>query len=237
MQIDVSISPAERAATNLNELLGTHNEQDILLLLSGGSALSVLAYIDEFVLGPNVTAMMADERFSTHPDVNNFSQLRESAFYEAAQRRNVRFIETVPDTLQDTPESFAIGIEKMLHYYFKIHQRPYVLSLLGIGEDGHFASVFPNTERTLFEQTYHTNKLYIEVHEPANEHPNRTTITPYFIKRYVDDVLLYATTRDKCDTVLQTLIDNDVNEHELPARIPARHPHSVLFTDCKNLAP
>jgi len=233
MQIDITKSPAEHAGKHISRVLRKHTQ--VLLLLSGGSSLEVLNCIDEFALGPHITIMMADERFSNSENANNFLQLKNTSFYDTALRRKVSFIETVPDTNSTIPKDFAIAVEKTLQYYIKLNGRSHVLALFDVGVDGHFASIFPKDERELFYKQFHTNDLYIHVHEEGDQHPERTTITPYFLKNHVDEVVLFATGKQKCDRVLKEIQNTNCKEHHTPAIIPTRHPHSHLYTDCSAL--
>ncbi|MCL5009244.1 MAG: hypothetical protein M1400_02785 [Patescibacteria group bacterium] len=75
---------AEAAAELVNQFLKTHDKNPILLLLSGGSALSVTNYVNEELLGENLTIGMADERFTADPELSNFAALQATHFYELA---------------------------------------------------------------------------------------------------------------------------------------------------------
>lgn len=235
MQTHISQTPEYSAGTHISTLLHTDTtDQPILVLLAGGTALCVLEHIDESKLGPHVTIMMGDERFTNDPKLNNFLQLKKTSFYRRARAHNVNSIETVPDTVRETPTSFAAGINKTLQYYFKTRQNAYVICLFGIGTDGHFASVFPDDSRASFYKKFHTDALYIATHTKSSTPTDRVTLTPYFIKHHADEIILYATGEEKCNGVLKDLQLQNAKEHELPAHIPSRHPQSHLFTDCSH---
>ena len=230
MHIAVSDTPAENAGNHISEILQKRSQ--VLLLLSGGSSLEVLNAIDEFALGTHITVIMADERFCNNESGNNFLNLKNTSFYDVALKQGVAFIETVPNTKDATPEDFAIAINKTLSYFMKLNAGAYVTALLGVGEDGHFASVFPKDARELFYAQFHTNDLYIAVHEEGVTYPDRTTITPYFLKNHVNEVVLFAKGETKCKRILSELRNEQCKEYDVPAVIPARHPNSFLFTDC-----
>lgn len=232
MRSNVSDTPEYAAGAHISTTLSTVSDRPVLLLLAGGSSRAVLEHIDESALGPHMTIMMGDERFTEEPAYSNFLQLKETGFYDRAHKHNVNIIETVPDTAKETPESFAIGIDKTVRYYLKTQRGAYVIALCGIGADGHFASIFATHSRKMFYERFHTDSLYIHVHEDSAECTERLTLTPYFIKHYVDEVVLYATGAEKCERVLNKLLNETLKEHELPALIPSRHPHAHLFTDC-----
>src|ERR1700690_217698 len=77
-------SAAAEAGGNLNSLLIDMRKQPVLLLLSAGSALSILNYVGQSALGANLTVSMLDERFSTDHKINNVGQLQHLDFYSQA---------------------------------------------------------------------------------------------------------------------------------------------------------
>ena len=62
----------KRASYKINDLLKRYENNQILLLLSGGSALELLNDIKEEVFKKNVTVTVLDERYTFDPQINNF---------------------------------------------------------------------------------------------------------------------------------------------------------------------
>ncbi|MFT5037420.1 MAG: 6-phosphogluconolactonase/glucosamine-6-phosphate isomerase/deaminase [Candidatus Azotimanducaceae bacterium] len=234
MKINASNQPEIASGTHVSEAL-KQGHKNYLVLLSGGSALSVLDSIDNAVLGPHITFMMADERFSDDPKINNYLQFTQTELYRQVGESGAKTINSVPDPKKGSSEETALSIEKTFEYYFKVHEDCYVLALMGIGEDGHIAGIFPKKSVGDFSQKFITNTLYISVHEKENKHQERMTITPYFIKKHVNEIVIFASGKNKCNGILQQLQNTDSSEHEVPALMLSRHKNATLYTDCTSL--
>ena len=63
-----------KAIHQLNECLKNARKKPILLMVSGGSVLELLAGIEMKYIGKHITVTVLDERYSKDPAVNNFSQ-------------------------------------------------------------------------------------------------------------------------------------------------------------------
>jgi len=112
------------AGLKLSELFANSKNDGVptLFLGSGGSALSILEYVDEQTLSGNLTMGVLDERLGAGPHDRNFWNLAQTNFYKKAKSAGVKFRERVSE---DTN-----GFEKV-----------YVTQ--GIGADGHTAGLFP----------------------------------------------------------------------------------------------
>ena len=93
MKIVRSDHSLQAAGQCLNELLWQYQEQPILLLLSGGSAFSLLSYVDTASLLDHVTISLIDERSSDDPGASNWLKFQATDFYQAAIKANIRTIE------------------------------------------------------------------------------------------------------------------------------------------------
>jgi len=80
MKVITSPTPVTVAADHLNQALTEYRTQSVLLMLSGGSALTILEQVNVSLLGPHVTITTLDERFSIDSTVNNFAQIAATNF-------------------------------------------------------------------------------------------------------------------------------------------------------------
>ncbi|MFM2381681.1 MAG: Glucosamine-6-phosphate isomerase/6-phosphogluconolactonase [Candidatus Parcubacteria bacterium] len=233
MKTNISTNPKQEAGECVSQILLTHNEQPILFLLSGGSALSVLECIQPQALGANLTVVMMDERFTDDTQGNNFLQLQNTSFFTTAKAAGVEIIESTKNE-GERHEQFAERISTAVDTYLRVHTDAFVVGLFGIGEDGHTASIFPTTEQD-FIVAYSSDNSYIAITRPQEKYPFRISITPTFIEEKISEVVLYAVGSKKCDNILSYMHTKNFGAHEIPALIPARHPESTLFTDCEAL--
>lgn len=235
MKTHISEKPDKEAGEFISLMLKEHKGDHVLLLLSGGSAFSILPYIETENIDEFVTIGMSDERFTRDEQGNNFLILQRSDFYEKALTAGAHFFESVPH-VGERQEDFANRIKEEIEAHFYAHPNSYALGIFGIGEDGHTAGIFPTSEKD-FASLYKTSEFYIPLTQNRHVYPFRTTITPTLIEEVLDDVVLYAVGTNKCENILDYMYNRTFTQHEIPALIPASHPQSVLFTDCPTLTP
>ena len=113
--IHTSSTPQKDAARAINDLLEEHRHEDVLLLLSGGSAFSLLEYVDTTLLSERVTVTVLDERYTFEPSASNFSQLITTAFWERATKQHIRSIDPRPEEgegLIDAARRFDVALKE-----------------------------------------------------------------------------------------------------------------------------
>jgi 6-phosphogluconolactonase/glucosamine-6-phosphate isomerase/deaminase len=226
MEIHTSQKPLQAAANALSQALETYKNNDILLILAGGSALQVLDEVNTNSINEYVTIMMMDERFSTTATENNFLQLTKTLFYTKLTNSQCNFLPSVP-TEGESHADFSHRMELQLNTYLEEHPNTTVLALFGIGPDGHTGAIFP-MEQASFIDTYGQGNLYTQVVYDKNPFAKRSSITPKFIKGYITESFVYVTGANKLP-ILSTLAD-PYELHELPAYIHNQI-DSKLFTD------
>ena len=218
------------AGEYLNELLTDHKKSHILLLLSGGSSLAVLDYVNTSPLGENLTITMLDERFSQEPEINNFLKLQKLDFYSGALAAGVNFIGTLPRPGENL-EDMRYRMETNLRTWQKDHPRGKIFAVFGMGSDGHTAGIFPFEEDAQFFSENFENRHYVAGYKADGKHkyPERLTATFPFFKN-IDEAILFACGHEKKEALSQ-LIKGAEQPHRLPALGIYETKNFSIFTD------
>ena len=152
-----------KAITRLNKCLRSATRKQVLLMLSGGSALELAAGIDMRHIGKHITIAALDERYSRDPAVNNFSQITETEFYKKAERKGVDCIDT-RIYRRISLYGLARKFERGLRGWKKKHPAGRVIITQGIGEDGHTAGILPYREHPKkFAQLFERSSRWVVV--------------------------------------------------------------------------
>jgi 6-phosphogluconolactonase/glucosamine-6-phosphate isomerase/deaminase len=233
MQIHTTTSPAQDAARRVNDILDEHRHADVLLLLSGGSALSLLEYIDTTLLSDRVTVSVLDERYTQDERASNFSQLVATAFWERARTQHVQAIDPRPDedeTLIDASRRFDVALK---HWHI-IHREGIVLVTMGVGTDGHTSGILPHphNEGTFTERFSHPLHCVVGYHIDPRIHPyaDRMTTTLTYLLRHVHHAVVYVTGEEKRQA-LQALSHTHGTLHKTPARVLRDMQDVHVYTD------
>lgn len=224
------------AATNaLNRALETIRSAPLLLLLSGGSALELLAGVRRELLGTHTTISVLDERYSTDPKISNFAQLVGLPFFQAAQAAGAVFINTRVEG-RETQEALAKRLEEALRSWKSTHPDGQVVATQGIGADGHTAGIFPYMGVAgQFRQLFENEERWVVAYDatPArNAHPLRVTVTMPFLRNVIDESIVYAVGEEK-RAALERVYAETGTLFETPARIVREMKSALLFTAIK----
>ena len=215
MEIIRSVTPQEDAGHALQNVLDQHRTQPILLMLSGGSAFSILEYVEEAVLGPHITLTVLDERYIKDPAVHNFTQLTCTPFFERCLARGVRNIST--EILEgETGDEGAQEWENALRAWKGEYPDGVIIATMGIGADGHTAGIFAGEYAVDFlgdawVVSYH-------VSPKVSAYQDRITVTYTFLKTYVDEVIVYAEGKEK-QNIISMLDTKTCERAQYPACI------------------
>ncbi len=117
--------------------------------------------------------------------------------------------------------------ESIAKYSSQIKEKTFDLTVLGVGPDGHFASIFPGEP---FSQAQSKKVLHTQTHEFAVIDRLTLGIDPIMYSRKLK--LLISGTEKK--EVLDKLRFVDINPKELPAKILLTHPNLEIYY-CKNV--
>ena len=236
LMIDIHISSdstesAQLAGKKLTEIFRTNKEVSILFLVSGGSALKILTFIDSTCFDSRVTVGVLDERFSTDPAVNNFAQLSQTDFYKKITEKNCHVIHTMPFG-NETPGDLATRWEQSLRDWKNNHPDGVTVITQGIGPDGHTAGIMPYAEEPeIFKSLFEDFDAWIVAYDAEGKTPYRlrvTTTIPFLLS--VDVAVVYVCGLEKLDALKKTLA-KEGSLAATPARVIQQMKHVSLFTD------
>ncbi len=223
-----------QTAKKINEILTSLRveKKPVLLLLSGGSALDLLNYIDEKNLADKLTIAVLDERYSTDEVVNNFMQVTKTPFYAAAKKNGVNVIETAVKTTE-TSEQLAKRFQTDLKVWKETNTKGEILAIVGIGPDGHTSGMLPFSENPeLFAELFENPEKLVVNYDAEGKNPfrYRVTTTNTFMRDYIDHAVVYAVGENKRDALARLMAESG-SLANTPARILREMKHVDLFTD------
>lgn len=220
----------EMASGGLEKILKANTRNKVLLLLSGGSAFSLLT-VNRESLGPHLTIGVLDERYSRNPGINNYDQLSSTAFFEDAEKAGCIFMDTsVQD--DDSLKDFAGRFEKTLREWKIKNPTGLIVITQGMGPDGHTSGIMPYPENEqLFETMFNREDRWIAGYDAGNKNPYplRATTTIPFLKT-VDFSVMYVSGSEKAGAINKAL-KGSLPYHVLPASIIRQMKNVILYTD------
>ncbi len=223
----VNAEEALRSAINyLAEILENNKDKPVLLLLSGGSAFSL---VDNLDVGQNVTVGVLDERYSDDESINNFSQLMKTDFYKKAQLVGCKFIDT--RFLGESQQVATDRFENILRDWKNQNSEGKVIITQGIGPDGHTAGIMPYPEDEEFFRNNFQSDNWVASYDTKNKNPYplRITTTITFLIDVVDISIVYAVGEKKKKPLYD--LQNKGSIAEVPARVLKKMKEVVIFTD------
>jgi 6-phosphogluconolactonase/glucosamine-6-phosphate isomerase/deaminase len=231
----------QKAAEFLLELLVTHQNEKVLLLLSGGSAVKLYDRIKYYVssITDNYLAIaQVDERFQpvNNDDVNAIT-IGKTGLWEACEKKNIPYcLISQEGTLKEAAEKYNNQIASLIGKY------PFKIGVFGIGEDAHTAGLLPG-----YEKEWNTDKLVVgyDTDKQRQNSPaglicpqiirHRITVTPKAL-RQLDHAIVVAIGEKKrgaIENALNPMSQNNLNKY--PAVILQKIKKVDLFTDIKDL--
>ena len=178
---EASVAAARRMAELLSRRLDNNDEAS--LVVSGGTSpgecFAALAETD--LDWRRVQIALSDERWvAPEHDDSNEKLVRESLLVGAAAAATLLPV-YAPDV---TPEERCDELQESLPVL------PFACSLIGIGADGHFASLFPDADNLDRAMDVEAGRLYLPVVTAASPHV-RISMTLAAISRSDEIVLLF----------------------------------------------
>ena len=210
----------QKAQTTLQNILTKYHNSDVLLMLSGGSALSLIDTLPNNIHWENITITTLDERYTHNDKESNFANIinKDSISFI---KGTAHFIDPRPkkgESLKETTKRFDVS----LHEWYEAHPNGKVIATVGMGEDGHTAGILPFPENTqLFEELFNQENIWVQgysVSREKNPHTERITVTNTFLQNIVTEAIVYICGKNKKEA-LKKLLSNQSNIAETPAII------------------
>ncbi len=227
MEIIHSAESQVQAGKALTELLNLNSEKSVLLMLSGGSAWSLLDFVQSEVLGPHVTMCVLDERFSTDPIINNFALLQTTEFYIKAQAAGVKVISTLVnegDEILEVKGKFELALKD----WRENNPDGEIITTMGIGADGHTAGIMAGDYGVDF--TGEDWVVAYEVPESVNPYSKRVTVSHTFLLNQIDEAVVFVVGEEKKKYV--DLLEADECEVDVyPTCILSKMKSVQIYTD------
>lgn len=221
------------AGKKLFDLLLSVKDKKVLLLLSGGSSLNLLSYVDPLVCGSGVTISVIDERV----DINesNFNKLLETSFFKKSIKNGALFIDPFV-TEGDTYQTVENRLNQSLLSWVNNNKEGIIIATLGMGDDGHIAGImpFPESESTFYNLFEDTNVLMRGYDAGLkNKFPYRVTSTLSLLK-LVNFAVAFIS-GDSKRNALSLVLQKNKPVNEIPASVLNELQSVDLYTDIRNL--
>lgn len=217
------------AGEKLHQLLMANKDKPVLLLLSGGSALSILDYVSKQGTGEHLTIAMVDERFNSDTNINNFAQFQKTDFYTFALEMETSFFGSLPRK-DETKEMLATRLENNIKNWKTENPSGVIFTILGMGVDGHTAGIFPMVDENKFNSLFNSDAWVTAYTTPEeNICKDRVTATLPLLKQ-IDATIVFVCGQDKKQK-FEFVIKKLGSLNLLPALVWHEMKNVEIFTD------
>lgn len=220
----------EKAGAKLSSLLTKEGTAPLLLLLSGGSALTILEHVEIPADSSHITLGVLDERFIKNPRENNCALLKETGFYKKMIASGAQSINTTSPS--GSVEILAESMEKAWRAWMQKNPHGKVIATFGMGPDGHTSGIMPYAEDPgMFEILFEDERRFVVGYDARGKNPIpfRATATIPFIRSHVSTAIGYITGSEK-QAGFDRLLAPTGTYAETPVRVFKDVPQVHLFT-------
>jgi 6-phosphogluconolactonase/glucosamine-6-phosphate isomerase/deaminase len=225
---------AEKAALALAEEMTRYVSEatvPVLLLLSGGSALSVVRRLGTWDAMCSLTIAVLDERFDPTNRESNWAKIVQTGWFSLATAKGAAHIDTLT-LVNDTIDTLTARFEEGIAAWGKEHPSGVIVGLFGMGDDGHTAGVFPMPEDLeAFADSFQSERLVLGYRAPDTVTiPLRMTVTLTGIRTFACG-FAYVCGGQKRDNLCDLRCGVSRPLHILPAGIWRDLPSMRIATD------
>lgn len=226
---------ASLADSLVKEYLHSDTKHPLLLLFSGGSALSIIEHLPIPADVSLLTFSVVDERDDPSLNTSNFQELKHTEWFQKMTAGGASYIDPLADARLSSEEK-AAAFEHALRQWKKGHEDGSIVALLGMGADGHTAGVFPARNTKTFDRLFRGDRWVVAHTVPdAPSYPERITTTLTFLQKEVHKVYVFICGLEK-EAAWKHLLAQDMPLPMLPLLgIYGMH-QGEIFTDLKSKA-
>lgn len=231
MEINISKNPLKEAGEWLTEILKSNAGAPALLLLPGGSALSVLDFVDFKFLTPNLTIGFGDERYTDFSGGLNIDLAEKSNFFKKAGEVGCAIIDP-RKFLNRGVRKAGEELEQAIRLWRKNNPSGKIILLAGFGPDGHTFAIFPlePEDPKKFSELFENPEIWAIGHSIGKKgYLERFTITLPFI-RMADYAVIYGVGEDKLGAV-KAIFAESGRLSQTPSRVYREIKSAKFFTD------
>ncbi len=231
MEYCIDTHPEVQAGKQINNFLKEHKDVPVLLMFSGGSAFSVFEHVDAEYVDERITMSVIDDRFSMDPLVNNFTQFEQTDFFDKLLEKQVSIIGTKIYKGESLPRAVQ-HYEMQLRMWRKRNPEGIVCAILGMGDDGHTAGIFPFPEsEKCFNDLFLDDEWVVGYDAKGkNQHSIRFTVTLSFLLQEVEYAIAFACGEQK-HLMLKKIKGEKLPYHVMPAQVWKDMKKVTLCTD------
>jgi 6-phosphogluconolactonase/glucosamine-6-phosphate isomerase/deaminase len=201
----------KKVANAISKYIKKNTDKPILLLVSGGSVLKILDYIDFPVVGKNINISLVDDRFSRNPNISNFLQLKHTEFYRKAKACKIKFISSLPKEGESLMAVSDRWEKELRQWESTYSSKRVVIAIMGVGLDGHTAGIMPSIkDKDKFSSLFENKEKWIVGYDAGskNKYPLRITTSISFLRDIVDYAFVYVSGENK-KNILKTIMKSD----------------------------
>jgi 6-phosphogluconolactonase len=235
------INAADRLSKEIKDTLSNHN---VVLYLSGGSALALYPYLAKALIKlcktsvdddmMNLAILQVDERFEPKNDEDsNALQIEKTGLWRSCDKTGVEhYMITKERVMEDAVDFYNTTLKKfntsrMPQFNKDGTQRKktmYQIGIFGIGEDGHTAGLLPG-----YQKIWDVDESYVG-YENEGKFKKRITMTPALIRQM--DFAIVVAKGEKKKKVVKKLVDPKGERlDEFPAGILRKIKTVEVYTD------
>lgn len=161
----------------------------------------------------NVTFVFVDERFVDLTD--------EQSNYKILQENLIQPLEDEGISLDVEPFEYQKGVEE---YNKRCKDKPIDILILGVGEDGHIASLFPH-----HDSLDDTSSDFITIKDAPKPPQERMSISKERIQKSPFAILLFYGEEKK--KALDNFLSSDIEVQDCPAKLTSSIPEVYVLVD------